>query len=45
MDEQVKSMSFMFFNTIEFNGNLSGWDTSNVITVLEMFAGAGWVDG
>ncbi len=43
--EQVQDMRYMFAEAINFNGDLSGWDTSNVITVLEMFAGGGWVDG
>ncbi len=45
VDEQVQYMNFMFYQAINFNGDLSGWDTSNVITVLEMFAGGSWVDG
>jgi len=36
----VTNMNEMFRNAENFNGNISGWDTSNVTTMWGMFNGA-----
>ena len=35
----LTSLDFMFYNATSFNGNITGWDTSSVITMNNMF---GW---
>ena len=41
----VTDMTYMFFNTASFDGNLSGWDVSSVTYMTYMFLGASAFNG
>ena len=41
----VADMTYMFFNTASFDGNLSGWDVSSVTHMTYMFLGASAFNG